>query len=327
MLLIMFAAFSLLAWLAYYAYQPLVLPQIPLAFTLKHGTSLKGVAKQLTAASILREPWSFIALVRLFDKSKDIKAGSYELAENVTPLQLFYKITRGDMSQLEIAFIEGWTFKQMRKALDSHPDVSHQTTGLSDAEILKQIGAEEVSAEGLFFPDTYYFAKGMKDIDVLKRAYRIMQTNLADAWKGREAGLPFPHPYQALIMASIVERETAKAAERPLIAGVFINRLRLGMKLQTDPTVIYGMGDNFDGNLRKQDLQTDTSYNTYTRQGLPPTPIAMPGLEAIAATLHPAQTSALYFVAKGKGEHHFSSSLAEHNQAVARYVKMQGAKN
>lgn len=306
-------------WLARFALTPLPLAQTPLEFTLKHGSSLKSVARQLTAAGVLNEPWDFVVLARLFGKASDIKAGNYQLEAALTPLQLLRKITEGDVSQSEITFIEGWNFRQIRNALDEHPSITHETRGMDEQDVLQRIGAAENVAEGLLFPDTYYFSNGMSDVAIIKRAYLIMQQHLADAWQGRADGLPYSTPYQALVMASIIEKETGKASERPMIAAVFINRLRIGMRLQTDPTVIYGLGESFDGNLRRRDLTTDTAYNTYTRAGLPPTPIAMPGLESIHAALHPAQHKALYFVAKGDGSHQFSGSLTEHNRAVARH--------
>lgn len=298
---------------------PLPLPQTPYEFTLKHGSSLRSVARQLTEAGLLREPWTFAIWARVKNKEGQIKAGSYALDRELTPLQLFQMLTRGDVSQSEMAFIEGWTFRQMRKALDEHAAVKHDSTGLSDQEILQRLGASETNAEGLFFPDTYYFSAGMSDLSILKRAHAAMQARLAEAWRERSTDLPFSTPYEALIMASIVEKETGQARERPQIAAVFINRLHINMRLQTDPTVIYGLGNQFDGNLRKRDLLADTPYNTYTRNGLPPTPIAMPGWGSIYAVMHPATSKALYFVGKGDGTHQFSASLAEHNRAVARY--------
>lgn len=320
--LIKFAVLGVLVatgWMFYFAYTPLPLSQFPIEFNLKQGSSLKSVARQMTDAGILREPWSFSVLVRAFGKAGEIKAGNYLLESKVTPLTLFYKITRGDVSQVELKCIEGWAFRQLRKSLDEHPGIAHETAGLSDREVLRLIGATEQEAEGLFFPDTYYFSKGMSDVSILKRAYHNMQEHLSKSWQDRDAALPYKNAYEALIMASIIEKETGKSSERPLIAAVFINRLQQGMKLQTDPTVIYGLGVNFDGNLRKIDLITDTPYNTYTRAGMPPTPIALPGLESIQAALHPAKSSALYFVAKGQGTHQFSDSLEEHNRAVSRY--------
>lgn len=209
----------------------------------------------------------------------------------------------------------------MRDKLDAHPDIRHDSKGLPDAEVMRLIGASENAAEGLFFPDTYLFAKQSRDLEVLARAYRTMQRHLKREWEGRDQGLPYTDAYQALIMASIVEKETGRDADRPMIASVFVNRLRLGMLLQTDPTVIYGLGDRFDGNLRKRDLQTDTPYNTYTRSGLTPTPIAMPGLASLRAALHPANSTALYFVARGDGSSQFSRTLDEHNQAVNKYQR------
>ena len=190
---------------------------------------------------------------------------------------------------------------------------------MSEAEVMKLVGKGEKHAEGWFFPDTFYFDRGTTDVVLLKRSYDIMQAKLESAWANRASGLPYKNSYEALIMASIIEKETGKASERPMIAGVFINRLRIGMRLQTDPTVIYGMGDNYKGNIRRKDLTTDTIYNTYTRDGLPPTPIAMPGLASIEAALNPEKTKALYFVGKGDGSHAFSNSLVEHNRAVAKY--------
>jgi UPF0755 protein len=308
-------------WLFYYANTPLQLPHTPLEFSVKQGTSLRSVAKQLTNIGVLDHPWSFIALARVLGKAGEIKAGNYEFTNNPNPYRLLTKLTEGDVTLREIAFIEGWTFNQLRKALDDNPEIRHDTTQLSDEEILKRIGATENSAEGLFFPNTYFFNDGVSDITILKRAYQTMKSNTSAAWETRAKDLPFSDTYQALIMASIVEKETSQATERGMIAAVLINRLKLGMKLQADPTVIYGLGDKFDGNLRKGDLTGDTIYNTYTREGLPPTPIALPGLASIQATLNPADTKALYFVSRGDGTSYFSNSLEEHNRAVTKYQK------
>ncbi len=320
-LLILVAASLFVGWFAYHVNAAVQLPAVPYEFSIKPGSSLKSVAKQLADAGVLHDTWSFVLLSRLMGYASLLKAGDYELAENASPWQLLERITTGDVNQSEVRFIEGWTFSQLRKTLDEHPAVRHDTAGLSDLEILRLIGAGEVAAEGLFFPDTYYFVRGNSDIAILKRAYRVMQHNLATAWAGRAMNLPLTDAYQALILASIVEKETGREGDRASIASVFINRLRLGMRLQTDPTVIYGLGEKFDGNLRKKDLLADQEYNTYTRRGLPPTPIALPGLASIQAALNPAKTGALYFVAKGNGESHFSSSLTDHNRAVAKYQK------
>lgn len=289
-------------------------------FSLEQG-SLTRVARQMQGAGVLQHPWIFVQLARIMGKSQSIKAGNYEISAPLTPLQLLAKITEGDYSQSGIKFIEGWTFSQARRALNDNPALRHDSKDLSDLEILQRIGATEHSPEGLFYPDTYYFARGQSDLLVLQRAYKLLKPKLAAAWEKRDANLPFTDPYQGLILASIVEKETGKSSDRAMIAAVFVNRLKIGMRLQTDPSVIYGLGDKFDGNLRRRDLLADQPYNTYTRTGLPPTPIAMPSMESIMAALHPASSSALYFVAKGDGTSQFSSSLEEHNRAVNRYQK------
>lgn len=318
-MLVLLAIFAMAGWVIYFAKQPVNLPTASYDLVLKHGSSLRGIAQQMVREGILAEPWTFIFLIRAQGLAGDIKAGNYELRAGMTNYDLFLMITDGITSQRSIVFIEGWTFAQVREALNRHEDVRHLSMPMTNEEILRQIGATESVAEGLFFPDSYFFDSGMSDLDILKRAYETMQRKLAKAWEGRAPGLPYRTPYEALIMASIVEKETGLASERPMIASVFLNRLRIGMRLQTDPTVIYGLGETFDGNLRKRDLLQDNEYNTYTRSGLPPTPIAMPGMAAIEAALHPAQSKALYFVGKGDGSHAFSSSLNEHNRAVTRY--------
>ncbi|MDE2367017.1 MAG: endolytic transglycosylase MltG, partial [Betaproteobacteria bacterium] len=256
-------------WVAYRVNSPVQFPSLPYEFSIKPGSSLKSVANQLTDAGVLHDAWSFILLSRLTGVASSLKAGDYEITASTSPLELLKRITKGDVSQSEIRFIEGWNFAQIRQALDQHSSVRHDTAGLSNAEIMKLIGANETAAEGLFFPDTYYFARGGSDAAILKRAYRAMRNHINDAWAGRAANIPLGDPYQALILASIVEKETGKESDRGTIAGVFLNRLRLNMMLQTDPTVIYGLGDKFDGNLRKKDLMADQEYNTYTRRGLP----------------------------------------------------------
>lgn len=308
-------------WFAYQVNKPIRLPAVPYEFSIEPGSSLKSVARQLADAGVLPDVWSFVLLSRAMGLASSLKAGDYEIVENTSLLQLLERITKGDINQSEIRFIEGWTFLQLRQALDEHSAVRHDTTTLSDKEILQLIGANEIAAEGLFFPDTYFFARGNPDTAILRRAYHAMQAHLNEAWAERAVNLPLKDPYQALILASIVEKETGRESDRTMVAGVFINRLRSDMLLQTDPTVIYGLGKEFDGNLRKKDLLVDQEYNTYTRRGLPPTPIALPGLASIRASLHPAKTDALYFVAKGNGESHFSSDLAGHNRAVSRYQK------
>ena len=320
-LLVLVGVILFAGWFAYQVNKPVRLPAVPYEFSIEPGSSLKSVAKQLADAGVLHDVWSFVLLSRAMGFASSLKAGDYEITESTSLLQLLERITKGDINQSEIRFIEGWTFAQLRQTLDAHPAVRHDTTNLSGREILQLIGASEIAGEGLFFPDTYFFARGSSDTAILRRAYHAMQNHLNIAWAERAANLPLADPYQALILASIVEKETGKESDRTMVAGVFVNRLRLSMLLQTDPTVIYGLGGRFDGNLRKKDLLTDQEYNTYTRRGLPPTPIAMPGLASIQAALNPAKTDALYFVAKGKGESHFSNNLAEHNRAVSKYQK------
>ena len=319
--LLLLMAVLVAAAMGYYATRPLALPVLPIGFALNQGISLKEAARQMQQAGVLPNDWMFAWLGRLLGKSTHIKAGNYQLETAVTPLELMNIITKGQVTQGELSVIEGWTFQQFRDALNGSPAIRHDTEKLSEAEILQLLGFREEHAEGLFFPDTYYFSSGTSDLVLLKRAHQTMQVRLQQSWQGRAPNLPFKSPYEALILASIVEKETGQAQDRGMIAAVFINRLRRGMMLQTDPTVIYGMGEKFDGNLRKRDLQTDTPYNTYTRAGLPPTPIALPGLAALQATLHPAASNALYFVARGDGSSEFSATLAQHNRAVNRYQK------
>lgn len=305
----------------WYVSSPLSLISERVEFHIMPGSGMRAAANDIQGAGVSVRPWALIVLGKLLRAETSIKAGSYEITRGVTTLELLRKLTRGDVSQAEMVFIEGWTFRQMRERLDAHPDVRHDTKGLPEAEVMRLVGATRNVAEGLFFPDTYLFAKQSRDVDILARAYRAMERHLAREWETRAVGLPFADPYQALTLASIVEKETGRVQDRPLIAAVFINRLRQGMLLQTDPTVIYGIGEKFDGNLRKRDLLQDTPYNTYVRAGLPPTPIAMPGLASLQAALHPAPSQALYFVARGDGSSHFSRTLEEHNQAVNRYQK------
>lgn len=312
-------ALSFAGWMLYFASTPTTLHNEVAEVDIRAGSSLRSVSQQLTEQGVLKSPASFTLMVRMLGMAGEIKAGNYLIESGTTPYDLFVIITAGKTTQAGITFIEGWTFRQMRQAMMQNDAIRHLSISYTDQQIMESIGAGETHPEGLFFPDTYYFSKGMSDLDILKRAYHAMQSRLNEAWAQREAGLPYKTPYEALIMASIIEKETGRADERKTIAGVFVNRMRIGMRLQTDPTVIYGMGENFDGNIRRKDLQTDTAYNTYTRNGLPPTPIAMPGQASIEAALHPAKTRALYFVGKGDGSHAFSSTLAEHNRAVVKY--------
>lgn len=308
-------------WLARFATSPVSVPGKGLYFNIDRGLGVGQVARRLEGEGLVKDARAFVVLVRILGRSGDIKAGSYKAEGTVTPLSLVDKLTRGDFAQGQVQFIEGWTFRQLRAELDAHPAIKHETTEWSGEEILQRLGAEETHPEGLFFPDTYHFSAGTSDLTILRQAYDKMQQVLNEAWETRADNLPVRNKYQALILASIVEKETGDPAEREMVAAVFVNRLRIRMRLQTDPTVIYGLGESFDGNLRKRDLLADQPYNTYTRYGLPPTPIALPGEAAIQATLHPGETRALYFVSKGDGTHYFSNSLKEHNRAVNRFQR------
>ena len=307
--------------LVWFLSSPLNLKNSTVEFHIPPGSGLRAAARQIADAGVKLHPLLFVAIGKAMRVEASIKAGSYEVSSGITPLLLIEKLTRGDVTQAEIAFIEGWTFRQMRERLNNHPDITHDSKALSEEEIIRRVGGSEANAEGLFFPDTYLFSKRTSDLHILARAYRSMQRHVTREWEARADGLPYNTPYQALIMASIVEKETGQEKDRPEISAVFNNRLKIGMLLQTDPTVIYGMGEQFDGNLRKRDLQTDTPFNTYTRGGLPPTPIAMPGLASLRAALHPAPSQSLYFVARGDGSSQFSRTLDEHNQAVVRYQR------
>jgi UPF0755 protein len=313
------AALGLSIWLAYYSVSPLKLQPNSQEIVIQPQSSLRSIANQLVKQGVLREPWRFIILAKLLDKESFLQAGDYTLNKNISPYQLLLSLNHGKTTQGGVTFIEGRTFVQMREKLTQNDAVKQTIIGLSESEILKMLGSNYSVAEGLFFPDTFYFDRNTADTVILQRSYDAMRSKLAKAWEGRDADLPYKNSYQALIMASIIEKETGRAGERPMIAGVFINRLRIGMRLQTDPTVIYGMGVQYKGNIRKKDLIADTPYNTYTRDGLPPAPIAMPGMASIDAALHPAKTKALYFVGKGDGSHAFSNNLVDHNLAVVHY--------
>jgi UPF0755 protein len=263
--------------------------------------------------------YEFETLARALGKVRNVKAGSYEISQPVTPLQLLEKLTRGDVTQAEVRLIEGWTFAQFRAALDQSPDLRHDTKGQDDAQILARLQATEKHPEGLFFPDTYLFGKGASDFAVLRRAYRAMQRHLKEEWETRDASAPYKTAYDALIMASIIEKETGREAERAKVSRVFVSRLQRSMRLQTDPAVIYGLGDAFDGNLTRAQLEADNPYNTYKMTGLAPTPIALPGFASIEAALHPDAGNFLYFVARGDGSSEFSATLDEHLAAVRRY--------
>lgn len=300
---------------------PVPLSESKLLVRVPPGASLRTAAQSLNEGGVGVPAWIISGVGRVAGLSTSIKAGSYEFDQGIALWALLRKLSSGDTSQADVLFVEGSTFREMRAKLNGQPELLHITRDMTDTAIMARLGLPGQSPEGWFFPDTYRFDKRSEDIAVLERALAAMQKQLNTVWQSRDAGLPLKSPYELLILASIVEKETGTASDRAQIASVFINRLRKGMRLQTDPTVIYGLGERFDGNLRKADLQRDTPHNTYTRTGLPPTPICMPGLAALQAAAHPAKTEALYFVAKGDGSSQFSATLGAHNQAVNQYQR------
>ncbi|GGC15629.1 endolytic transglycosylase MltG [Pseudoduganella buxea] len=306
---------------AWWAQAPITAAGEPIPFTISKGSGAHAAGQQIAGAGVPMQPLLFNVLARATGKSGRLKAGSYELKPGTTPLRLIDQLVRGEYAQETLTIIEGWTFRQMRQAIAAHKGLKHDTVGLSDRELMTRLDTEYKDAEGLFFPDTYLFAKGSSELQIYKQAHTAMMQHLTAAWEKRAPDLPYTTPYQALTMASIVEKETGQKSERAMIAAVFVNRLKLGMMLQTDPTVIYGIGEKFDGNIRKKDLETDTPYNTYMRTGLPPTPIALPGLQSLAAAMMPARSNALYFVARGNGTSQFSDNLTDHNRAVNQYQR------
>ena len=306
---------------AYWSQQPIISADPLVPFAILPGSGAHAAGQQMANAGVPMQPLLFNLLTRLTFKSAKLKAGSYELKPGTTPLGLIGQLVRGDFAQDTLTIIEGWSFRQMRQAMAINPGLKHDTANLSDSELMAKVAPEFTHPEGLFFPDTYLFPKGSSDLQIYKQAYGEMMSHLTVAWNKRDPALPYKTPYEALTMASIVEKETGQKSERGMIAAVFVNRLRLGMLLQTDPTVIYGMGSKYDGKIRKKDLETDTPYNTYTRAGLPPTPIALPGKQSLAAALAPDKTSALYFVSRGNGTSQFSENLIDHNRAVNQYQR------
>lgn len=283
------------------------------------GMSLSAVSHKLVALGWLEQPYYLIYEGRRQHKAKAIKVGEYAVEPGTTPLQLLHKLISGKVIQYPLTIPEGMTARQIIDLVRNHPPLVRTLPDDEMQTVMAALGHPGQNAEGRFFPDTYHFPRGTTDVDFLRRAYRAMESVLNEEWQQRDLGLPYKDPYQALIMASIVEKETAIPEERGRIAGVFVRRLQKGMKLQTDPTVIYALGESYDGNIRKKDLSVDSPYNTYVHAGLPPTPIACPGRDAIRAALQPESGTELYFVARGDGSHHFSSTLAEHNRAVQQY--------
>ena len=309
------------AALTYWARDPLVAEGAPpLEFTVAPGSSMRSALRQVESAGVPASPIMMELLARGLG-TRSVKPGSYRLKPGATPLSLLDALARGDTIRESITIIEGWTFAQMRAEIGRHPWLRHESEALDEAAWLASVVPGYDHPEGLFYPDTYVFDRGTSDLYIYRLAHQQQVKKLDQAWAKRSSDLPYASPYEALIMASIVEKETAREQDRTRVASVFVNRLRQGMRLQTDPTVIYGMGERFDGNLRKRDLQEDTAYNTYQREGLPPTPIALPGQAALQASLHPAQGNDLYFVARGDGSSEFSSNLDDHNRAVDKYQR------
>ena len=302
---------------------PFDLPTPTVDLSIEPGVSGRDIAIAVRDAGVPVNPGLLYAWFRLSGQARQIRAGSYELDRNTTPRSLLQKLVRGEEALRSVTLVEGWTFRQVREALQKAEQLRADSVAMSPTEIMSQLDRAGVPAEGHFFPDTYTYSKGSSDLAVLRRALHAMDKRLAAAWALRDPRSPLKDPEQALVLASIVEKETGTQSDRATISAVFSNRLALGMRLQTDPTVIYGMGTSFDGNLRKRDLQTDTPWNTYTRAGLPPTPIAMPGKAALLAAVQPTPSKALYFVARGDGSSQFSSSLDEHNRAVNKYQRGQ----
>jgi UPF0755 protein len=295
----------------------------PVDLTIAPGTSAKAIAQAVADAGVEASPTLLYAWFRLSGQSRLMRAGSYEIAPGTSPERLLSMLVRGEESLRTVTMVEGWNWRQVRQALAKAEHLVPDSRTLSDEVLMTQLGRPGVAPEGRFYPDTYSYAKGTSDLAVLQRAMKAMDKQLQHAWEARQPGVALQSPEQALILASIVEKETGKAQDRAQISGVFNNRLRIGMRLQTDPTVIYGLGEAFDGDLRRVHLTTDNPWNTYTRGGLPPTPIAMPGKASLLAAVQPAKTSAIYFVAKGDGSSHFSATLDEHNRAVNRYQRGQ----
>ena len=302
---------------------PLVSLTAPAVYEVPRGASWQIVMNDLHARGWLEHPRELSLWVRYFRRGYSLKAGEYQLVSGMSPMELIELFNSGRVLLHSLTIIEGSTFAELRRSLRSNADIGVTLEDATDQEVMRRLGMADMHPEGRFFPDTYLFAKGTTDLELLRLAQQRMQAELDKAWASRDPALPLADATQALILASIVEKETALAGERPLIAGVFVERLQRGMRLQTDPTVIYGMGERFDGNLRRGDLLADTPYNTYTRVGLPPTPICLPGAAALAAAVRPKRTGALFFVATGNadGGHYFSKTLVEHNAAVQRYLR------
>ena len=306
---------------AYWVMRPLPIHAATVDVSIEPQTSVRGIAKTIVQAGVDVDSNVLFLFFRLSGQSRNLRAGSYELSQGATAMDLLRKLSRGEESLKAVTLIDGWTFRQFRSALNKAEGLKHDAKDLSDEEIMTQLGMPGVAPEGRFFPDTYTYGKGTSELRVMQRAANAMTKQLAAAWGERQPDIRIKTIDEALILASIIEKETGRESDRTTISRVFHNRLAIDMPLQTDPTVIYGMFDSFDGNLRRVDLRTDHPWNTYTRKGLPPTPIAMPGRNALKAAVQPAASNALYFVAKGDGTSHFSATLEEHNAAVNRYQR------
>ena len=323
-LLIVIAAEAAVGAAWSWMHRPMHLPADRIDFVVDPGSSPRTVARALNAVGVPMWEPGFVWMARLTEQDKLMKAGGYQAINGDTPWLLLERLARGDMTQRQITFLEGWTFRQIRQALREHPDVKQTLGDTSDEALMERLGSDITHPEGMFFPDTYIFTPGSTDYDLLRRAYQEGQRILQDTWAKRQAGLPVATPYEALVLASIIEKETGHGPDRRRVSGVFTNRLKIGMLLQTDPTVIYGMGENYQGRIRKRDLQTDTPWNTYTRPGLPPTPIAAAGRAALLAAVQPEQHKYLFFVSRGNGTSEFAENLSGHNRNVSRYILGQG---
>jgi UPF0755 protein len=323
-LLIVIAAAAAVGAAWSWMHRPMQLPADRIDFVVDPGSSPRTVARALNAVGVPMWEPGFVWMARLTEQDKLMKAGGYQAINGDTPLLLLERLARGDMTQRQITFLEGWTFRQIRQALRENPDIKQTLGDVSDEALMERLGSDIKHPEGLFFPDTYVFTPGSTDYDLLRRAYQEGQRILQDTWAKRQSDLPVATPYEALVLASIIEKETGHGPDRRRVSGVFTNRLKIGMLLQTDPTVIYGMGENYQGRIRKRDLQTDTPWNTYTRPGLPPTPIAAAGRAALLAAVQPEQHKYLFFVSRGNGTSEFAENLSGHNRNVSRYILGQG---
>lgn len=311
----------LLLWFFSYFFIPLNISEENASFEIDSGKNLEQITDQLIEMRVLKDSVRFKFFSYLFGKTESLKKGHYQIGKSITPYELLQILANGREMLFSIKFIEGTTFDDLILELKNNEYIKHEITSYTQDNILNLISADEKSAEGIFFPDTYYFYKNTSDIEILRNSYKVMKEKSNYLWDKRDSDLPYKNIYEALIMASIIEKEVGVKDEAPLIAGVFVNRLNINMPLQSDPTVIYGMRHRYDGNIRKTDLVEINSYNTYTQRGLPPTPIATPSLSSIIAALNPTKTDALYFVAKGDRTHQFSATLKEHNRAVREYQR------